>query len=150
MFKKILIPVDLGETALAEQAMNVAVGEAQRHGSELHVLSVLPGFSLPWVATYFPRDALQQAHRSLEERLEKYVAKRIPEDVPATWGVREGTPYKEILDEVDRVGADLVVIPSHDAPQLDRVLLGSVAARVVEHAHVSVMVVRHPRSSTSG
>ena len=144
MFKKILFPVDLGETELSEQAMNVAIQEARNHDAALHCMSVLPGFGMPWVATYFPRDALSEARKSLEKRLDDYVEKRVPKEVKVTRSVREGTPYREILAEVKRVGADLIVIPSQDAPELDRVLLGSCAARVVEHSHVSVMVIRRP------
>ena len=142
MFKKILFPVDLGETELSEAAMNVAIQEAQNHGAELHCLSVLPGFGMPWVATYFPRDALSEARKSLETRLKEYVERHVPREVKVSHAVREGTPYREILAEVKRVGADLIVIPSQDTPEVDRVLLGSCAARVVEHSHVSVMVIR--------
>lgn len=145
MFTKILFPVDLSEASASEGALQAAIQEARNHGAKLHAMSVLPGFGLPWVATYFPRDALQQARQSLEQRLEQYVREKIPEDLETTTAVREGTPYREILEEVERVSADLVVIQSQDAPQLDRVLLGSCAARVVEHAHVSVMVIRPPR-----
>ena len=145
MFKKILFPVDLGETELSEAAMNVAIQEARNHGAELHCLSVLPGFGMPWVATYFPQDALSEARKSLEKRLREYVDKRVPAEVKVTTSVREGTPYREILAEVKRVGADLIVIPSQDAPEVDRIVMGSCAARVVEHAHVSVMVIRRPR-----
>ncbi len=145
MFRKVLFPVDLSEPSASEDALQAAIQEARNHGAKLHVMSVLPGFGLPWVATYFPRDALQKARQSLEQRLQQYLREKIPEDLEATSAVREGTPYREILEEVTRVGADLVVIQSQDAPQLDRVLLGSCAARVVEHAHVSVMVIRRPR-----
>lgn len=145
MFRKVLFPVDLSEPSASEDALQVAIQEARNHDAKLHVMSVLPGFGLPWVATYFPRDALEKARKSLEQRLQQYVREKIPEDLQATAEVREGTPYREILDEVDRVGADLVVIPCQDAPELDRMLLGSCAARVVEHAHVSVMVIRRRR-----
>ena len=41
--------------------------------------------------------------------------------------------------------ADVIVIASHD-PGLADYLLGSVAARVVRHAHCSVLVVRNVKS----
>lgn len=145
MFRKILFPVDLSEPSASEDALQVAIQEARNHGAKLHVMSVLPGFGLPWVATYFPRDALEQARKSLEQRLQQYVREKIPDELQATAVVREGTPYREILEEVGRVSADLVVIQCQDASELGRAVLGSCASRVVEHAHISVMVIRRPR-----
>jgi nucleotide-binding universal stress UspA family protein len=62
-----------------------------------------------------------------------------------TWvrGVRVdlGTPWRAILDAAKAENADLVVIGSHGYGGLDR-LLGTTAAKVVNHADRSVMVVR--------
>jgi nucleotide-binding universal stress UspA family protein len=56
--------------------------------------------------------------------------------------VREGDARSAILDEADSWGADLIVVGSHGRTGLKRLVLGSVAAAVVAHAHCSVEVVR--------
>ena len=50
-------------------------------------------------------------------------------------------PWQGICEAARRVGADLIVIGSHGYGGLDR-LLGTTAAKVVNHARVSVMVVK--------
>jgi nucleotide-binding universal stress UspA family protein len=65
------------------------------------------------------------------------------QELPATTQVlvREGHVYHTILSVARDVGADLIVIASHN-PVMADYLLGSVAARVVRHAHCSVLVLR--------
>jgi nucleotide-binding universal stress UspA family protein len=60
--------------------------------------------------------------------------------------VRLGRPAQVICEVADAIGADLIVIGSHGFDTLDR-LLGTTAARVVNHAHCSVLVVRPPRDA---
>lgn len=144
MFKTILLPVDFQESGFTDRALAVALGLAREHGSHLHVLTVMPGVGSPWVSTYLPRDATRKARAALEEKLAAWVAERIPQAVPTSTRVAEGAPHRRILEEAERVNADLIVLASHDESPLDRVLLGSVSARVVERSHVSVMVVRQP------
>lgn len=146
MFKKLLLPVDLqDDTGSGDEAADLAVGLARTHGAAIHVLSVFPGAGLPWVSTYFPADSLQRARDELRRRLTDWAGAHIPAEIPCTVDIAEGAPHRCILEEIERVGADLVVMPSHDETGAERVFLGSVAARVVERAHCSVLVVRHPR-----
>lgn len=59
----------------------------------------------------------------------------------------EGTPHAAILQSAERWKADLVVVGSQGSTGLARILLGSVADRIVRHAATSVLVAR---SSPSG
>lgn len=54
-----------------------------------------------------------------------------------------GAPWQAICDTASRDGADLVVIGSHGYGGLDH-LLGTTAAKVVNHCRCSVLVVRGP------
>ncbi|WP_440996523.1 universal stress protein [Arhodomonas sp. SL1] len=144
MFRKLLLPVDLQDSGPGDEAARLAVGLARAHGASIHLLSVFPGVGLPWVSTYFPADSLHRAREDLRAHLQRWAAEHIPEEIPHTANIAEGAPHRRILEEIDRVGADLVVLPSHDESGAERILLGSVATKVVEHSHVSVLVVRHP------
>jgi nucleotide-binding universal stress UspA family protein len=55
--------------------------------------------------------------------------------------VRFGSVYKEILAYAKTIGADLIVMGSHE-PSVGDYLLGGNAARVVRHATCSVHIVR--------
>ena len=53
MFKKVLVPVDLGEPAFSQQALALALREVRDNQAELHLVTVVPGYSNPIVAGYF-------------------------------------------------------------------------------------------------
>ena len=55
-----------------------------------------------------------------------------------------GAPWQAICDEAAKEQADLIVIGSHGYGGWDR-LLGTTAARVVNHADRSVLVVKPPK-----
>jgi nucleotide-binding universal stress UspA family protein len=56
--------------------------------------------------------------------------------------VRAGDPAVEVLDASRAAGADLIVLGSRGQTGLRRLILGSVARRVLHHAAASVLVVR--------
>ena len=56
--------------------------------------------------------------------------------------VREGDPATEIIQEAESWPADLIVVGSHGHQGLKRLLLGSVAHSVTNHAPCSVEIVR--------
>ncbi len=56
----------------------------------------------------------------------------------------EGAPAEEILSVARDVGADLVVLGTHGRTGLGRLLMGSVAERVIHKATCPVLTVRSP------
>jgi universal stress protein F len=141
MSKKILVPVNLQNTALAEKAIGLAVNEAQTSGASLIVMTVAPGFGMPIVASFFPEDAVHEALKEIARQLKAYIAENIPSEIDATAVVTEGNPAEQIINHAREAKVDLIIMPSNDSA-LEQVLLGSVSARVARHAHCSVMVVK--------
>jgi nucleotide-binding universal stress UspA family protein len=142
MFKKILMPIDLQETELAERTVEIAIDEARKHGAELHVLTVLQGFGMPLVATFFPENLLKKAVEGVAKELKKFVSERIPDDVKAYPIIAEGNPAEQILKQSDKLDIDLIIIPSHTQSSREVLLVGSHAGKVVDQAKCSVMVVK--------
>lgn len=59
-----------------------------------------------------------------------------------------GAPAPTLVDHVTKVGADLLVLGSHDRRGVGRLLLGSVAERAARHAPCSVLIARgDPRAA---
>ena len=141
MFKKILMPIDLQETHLAAKAVKIAVDEARKHSAEVDIMTVMPGFGMPMVATFFPDSAMKKALKEIGAELKRYIASNFPKDITTHPIITEGNPAERILSQAQKIGADLIIIPSH-AQSLGQVFLGSCAAKVVEHAHCSVMVIK--------
>ncbi len=58
---------------------------------------------------------------------------------------REGIPADEIVKAAEEDDADLIVIGSFGQSALEKLLLGSVAEKVIRHAPCPVLVVRNKR-----
>lgn len=142
MYHHILVPVDLNEQGFADKATQLAVWHAKQSGARVHLLTVLPGIHMSMVATYFPRDAAAQMKKDVRERLEQFAQKNIQPDVEYQLHVAEGKPYTTILDYAAKLHADLIIMPSHKRSRMDKVMLGSVASKVVEHSPINVLVVK--------
>ena len=60
----------------------------------------------------------------------------------ATLHVERSTPARAIIETASARSCDLIVLTSHGRSGLERFMLGSTAARVVQSAETSVLVVR--------
>jgi nucleotide-binding universal stress UspA family protein len=71
--------------------------------------------------------------------------------VPIEAKVISGQPFSEICRVAEQEQAELIVLGSHGRTGVSHVLLGSVAERVVRHAHCPVLVVgKKAHASVSG
>ena len=139
MIKTILVPIDLAQKEAGAAALDLAQDLAKTHRSRLVLLNVVahvPGY----VAAQLPKGFREQALADTDADLKEFAtAHGLGESADVV--VREGHASTEILEHANKIGADMIVIASHD-PGLADYLLGSVAARVVRHAHCSVLVAR--------
>jgi universal stress protein G len=141
MFKKILVPVDLADTDLAQSAIETAVSLAMASGGQVRLITVLPPTPAE-LAEYVPDDFDARQRASAEEAL-VIVAKESGIDVGHIGvTVRQGGVYHEILEEAKTMHSDLIVMSSH-RPSTKTYFLGSNAGHVVRYAICSVLVVRH-------
>ncbi len=139
MIKKILVPIDISQEKAGGAALSLASEMAKLKGAKLVLLNVVervPAF----VESQLPEGYTETALTAAGEKLAAFTAASDLETAPEVV-VRRGHPSTEILEYADAIGADLIIIASHE-PELADYLLGSVAARVVRHAHCSVLVVR--------
>jgi nucleotide-binding universal stress UspA family protein len=141
VYRDILLAVDLNEESSWQRALPTAVEYCRAFGSTLHVVTIAPDFSMPFVGQYFPDEYAKSVADKLLDALHAFVRDHVPDDVRIQHIVSEGTVYQEILKVAGNIGADLIVMASH-RPALKDYLLGPNAARVVRHADCSVLVVR--------
>ena len=85
---------------------------------------------------YESGEAARDAIAQVKAMAEKHKVKAEFEVMPL------GEPAASVVREAERVGATLIILGSHGRTGMARALLGSVAERVVRHAHCSVLVVR--------
>lgn len=136
MYKTILVPVDLAHPELGSEMLALARAVAQ-DGARIVLLNVLE--SVPaYVASQLPAGLIAEQQEKAREELES-IAREAGLDAEVE--IRSGHASTAILDDAERIGADLIVIASH-RPGLQDYFLGSTAARVVRHASCAVLVHR--------
>ena len=140
MFKTILVPVDVDDIETSRPAVDRAVALAEGSGGSIrfiYVRSLVPTTFMEFVPPHF--DTEQQAEA--EKRLTALVqGVRLPKERVSSV-VTMGGVYHDVLQEADKIRADLIVVGSH-RPSMATYLLGSNAASIVRHAKCSVLVVR--------
>ncbi|WP_020558389.1 universal stress protein [Thiofilum flexile] len=141
MYKKIVFPIDLQDLEQISPSLLEAQALVKILGAELRLVSVLPGYSMPIVASYFPADMIQKAMVDAKAALSTLIQDKLDANLSISRKVRVGRPHEEILAEAEAWGADLILIPSRVKATVNH-LVGSVAQRVAERAHCSVLVMR--------
>ncbi|WP_336337900.1 universal stress protein [Haloarcula brevis] len=139
MYDKILVPTD-GSPGTRD-VLTHAEALAATHGSEVHALYVVDTgrFStLPNEPTW--ERVTDSLHREGERALDT-VERLVADTVSVVRATAEGHPSREIVDYANQHGCDLVVMGTHGRGGIDRLLLGSVAERVVRSASVPVVTV---------
>lgn len=144
MFKHLLVPIDGSPTS--QSAVDKAIGLAKAFGSTVTALFVVDPYPFSGVGTDFAYGQAQyfsaartQANDALAATQRAFEAA----GVKATMSVVEAhAPWRGILDAAESGQADLIVIGSHGRSGIEKLVLGSVAQRVVSHAKLPVLVVR--------
>ncbi len=143
MYKKILVPLD--GSPLAEAVLPHAQALAKSEGAEIVLLRVplTPNIEFlsrnPAIAEKMIEDVEKQTEGYLESEVE--MLKKSGAKVSSI--MREGSIPEAILAVADETHADVIAMSTHGRSGIQRWLMGSVADRVVHHAHIPVMLI-HP------
>ena len=143
MFKKVLVPVDVSEPEFIQDALKLALREVQDNQAELHLVTVVSGFSNSLVASFFSESDHQHAMTEVARKFKKYADSVLPEGVHPVLKVYEGSPAEMIIRYIRKKDIDLVVMSAHHRSRMNEFLLGSVSARVAERAGCSVMLLKN-------
>jgi nucleotide-binding universal stress UspA family protein len=142
MFHKILLATDFSEGA--KHALEHAEQLAQRTRAELVVLHVREEF--PFVGPdgigYVPPTLEAQQSAAISELLEEQTRALRSRGVTCRALTTLGAPHLRIASVAAQEQVDMIVVGSHGRKALGRLLLGSVAERLVRTASVPVLVVR--------
>ena len=143
-YKHILIGTDGGE--LMGPVYDHCAYLAQLTDAMVHVVYVLDvaGFTAypidaSWENMY---DVLLGEGKDIVANAKKELMTRGIEGDRITSEVLDGHPAEELDTYAESHGADLIVIGSHGRKGLDRLLIGSVADKIIRGAKIPVLVVR--------
>ena len=141
MFKKILVPIDVDYPKTAVAVYQKAAAIAGLSNAEIQVVSVMPGFGMPIVASYISDEIREQAKKRFKESLEKFIRENC--DKTVTYRIRTGKNWEEIIKAADNWEADLIVCYHNRRREINEVFSGSCSQRVSDNANCSVLRLRN-------
>ncbi len=141
-FANILCPVDFDQNSLA--AVPIAARLAQEQNATLcllHVIHLHPPAE--------PALSFAEAEAKARTRLEQLAHQKFKAGTRYELLVITGDPAAEVLQVAAGLGDDLIVMATHGRRGFRRLVLGSVAERVVREAPCPVLTVR-PNAARGG
>jgi nucleotide-binding universal stress UspA family protein len=144
LYDHILVPTD--GSAETRRAIEHAIDLAAEHDATIHALYVLNTASYASVSVDASWEGVSDMLREEGEAAVEAVADLArAADVEVVSVLRSGSPSREIVRYAEDEDCDLVVMGTHGRGGIDRLLLGSVAERVVRSSEVPVLTVRVAR-----
>lgn len=148
--RNILVPTDF--SAASQEAIRYAYDLAIRVGATLHVVHVLENPFAPgaFMEMYSPPPAeyFTDLERQAEDKLRACLTEAERQACRVVLTTRLGVPSSEILDRLEEDPTiDLVVMATHGRGGVARLVMGSVADKIIRAAPCPVLTLReHPQT----
>jgi len=143
VLKRILVPIDFSEHS--KNALKYAVPFAKQFKAEIILVYVVEPAVYPADFSFgqfgFP-NAEDEFREKGEEELAALVEKEIRKEVKARRQVRTGKAFVEILKTAQEEEVDLIIIATHGHSDVEHMLFGSTAEKVVRKAPCPVLSLR--------
>jgi nucleotide-binding universal stress UspA family protein len=147
-FRKILCPVDFFKPS--KQAFKYAVKFAANYEAAVHVLHVVaPVIPAAYGAPFSAQDLTADLEKESKRLLQKLQSEAGESGVRVTTEVRLGDIDIEIRRAVEAQKSDLVVIGTHGRRVFERLVMGSVAERMLRHCPVPLITIGPGRKGVS-
>jgi nucleotide-binding universal stress UspA family protein len=139
--EKILVPTDGSEHSI--RAAEYAISIAKTHDAQIMVVYVVDELVIDKFSEVTERETVERELKNDGQRYTNYIlglAKKA--EVPATAMVAKGRPFEQIVNLAKGLNMDLIVMGTYGYRGPERILMGSVAERVIEYSICPVLVVK--------
>lgn len=141
---KILVPTDGSDSSMCAAEYGVSI--AKTFGAQIMVVYVIDTVVLDEARAFFKVDEREDVERKLEQAGQRYINYVLglaeKEGVKAASIIAKGIPFEQIVHLAKESNMDLIVMGTHGRRGPDRILIGSVAERVIEYSQCPVLVVK--------
>ncbi len=141
-FKKILFPVDFSE--VPPEIVPYVISMADKLNAEVHIIFVvrrLENCRSIFVSHVAVENFEMEIVLGAETKMDEFVEKFFKSVISPKTKVLIGDIVEEIIQYIKAKGIDLVIIGTHGRKGMDRIILGSIADRVIKSAPVPVLSV---------
>ncbi len=143
MFNKILVPIDIDYPRTSKAVYDNAAELASLSGAEIKIISVMPGFSMPIVASFVTEKIKDEAKIHFKKTLEAFIEENCRGGTKVSHKVMVGKHYEEILKMAEKWGADLIVVYHNHRRKINEAFSQTCAQKIVKNADCSVLRLRN-------
>jgi nucleotide-binding universal stress UspA family protein len=139
--KKILIPTDGSDYSI--HAAEYGISIAKTHDAQIMVVYVLDEVVIDQFTKITEREDIEKELKEAGQRYINYILNIAQkEGVKATSLIVKGRPFEQIVHLSNGLEMDLIVMGTYGRRGAERILLGSVAERVIGYSYCPVLVVK--------
>jgi nucleotide-binding universal stress UspA family protein len=139
--QKILIPIDGSDYSVRASEYGLSI--AKMLSAEIMVVYVMDDIVLNQISKLAERENVEQELKRDGQRYLNYVLGLAQkEDVKAASLLTKGRPFEQIVHLAKDLNMNLIVMGTYGVRGAERILIGSVAERVIEYSPCPVLVVK--------
>ncbi|MDC5142026.1 universal stress protein [Acinetobacter baumannii] len=144
LYQHILVPIDGSETSMVAMKEAIKIGKALN--SKITVVQVMaldPIIADLYVKMGQTNELIERTRTYLLDILEQAKQQFLQEGLSVETKLLEGfVVHEEIIQAAQELNADLIVMGSHGRTGVRKLVLGSVAQKVLGESHIPVLIVR--------
>ncbi|MDR0900092.1 MAG: universal stress protein [Methanobrevibacter sp.] len=131
MFKNIMVPSDGSEAS--DKASKIAIEIAKKFNSKITAIHVIDE------KTMFPYEKLEDEGNEILGKIAKMA---IDEGIEVSEQLITGDPLRDMKTIAKKANADSIVISTHGRNKLEKLIVGSVADRVIKTFDIPVILIK--------
>jgi nucleotide-binding universal stress UspA family protein len=139
LFKNILFATDFAPAS--KRALKYAASLARRYGSTIYLTHVINVDGYPMVSPEYAVDSIQKQHAEADQGFRELMKTGELVELPYKVLVQEGTLWPSLEDLIKLYKIDLLVVGTHGAGTVEKMLIGSGAEEIFRKARVPVLTV---------
>ena len=139
LFKNILLATDFSPAS--KKALEYAASLARRYGSALYLTHVITVHGYPLASPEYAVSSLQNKHDSVRQGFRDLLKSGELIELPFKVVIQEGSFWPSIEEAIKTYEIDLLVVGTHGAGAVEKVLIGSGAEEIFRKAKVPVLTV---------
>ncbi|EXH76534.1 MULTISPECIES: universal stress protein [Acinetobacter calcoaceticus/baumannii complex] len=144
LYQHILVPIDGSETSMVAMKEAIKLGKALN--SKITIVQVMvldPIIADLYVKTGQTNELIERTRTYLLDILEQAKQQFLQEGLSVETKLLEGfVVHEEIIQAAQELNADLIIMGSHGRTGVRKLVLGSVAQKVLGESHIPVLIVR--------
>jgi nucleotide-binding universal stress UspA family protein len=138
-FKNILVATDFSPAS--DQAIEYAASLARRYGSAIYVTHVITLDGYPLVSPEYAAMTMKKKNADVQTHFRQVLKSGKLTGIPFKTVVKEGNLWPTIEESIKIFDIDLVIVGTHGAGAVEKMLIGSSAEEIFRKAKVPVLTI---------